>query len=208
MKHSVILLTLLVASLAFSACVGTVFCQTIWVFGKVTAFPEEVTYESVEYYQFNFSVTNDSRLSQTYPYELTVVAPFTVMAQIVLNQDVELNLTGSIVNDQPTNESIPVGYFLVERVNTEDGEVDWIQAIKDFWALISQIGKGLVTVILAIVQAFTGVQLPSWGVSLAVVAFSAFMFLRMGKKLPWLIMIIMFFIVAAVISNLIVTLVL
>lgn len=85
---------------------------------------------------------------------------------------------------------------------------DWIQTLKDLWALLGDIGKMLVTLIVEAFEALFGVKLPSWTVSLVVVGLLSYTFLKVFKRLPKIIVVIVFFVVVAVISSLIVTLML
>lgn len=171
--------------------------EPCWVYGNVSTVPTETEYMGVTHYQFSFTVTSsDANWITEYPLELSVYAPLTVMTNIVLSQGQNLKLTGY------TDEN---GFFVVTLVNGE-GEMAWITTLKALWTLIGNVGKTLVTLIIQVVEAFTGYQLPSWTVSLILVGLMAFLFLRLGKKLPMIFLVILFFVCVAVISHLITTL--
>ena len=181
--------------------------ETVWVFGNVATPPDEADYSGVLYYEFNFTVQSSNATWITvYPLTVTVVAPLLVMVDVALAQDEQLNMTGQFNNDNTAE--IPLDYFVAEEVNRESDSThsDWIQTLKDFWGMVGVAGKTLVVLIVQMVAAFAGVTVPEWVVSLAVVAFVASLFLKLGRKLPLIIAVLMFFIVVAVISNLIVSL--
>jgi len=161
--------------------------------------PEQVQYQNVTHYHFNFSVTESNATWITvYPLEIPVYAPLSVMVDVVLSQGQNLNLTGSVdVN----------GYFIVSNVNKAgEGGNEWIETLKSLWALIGNIGKTLVTLIVQVIETFSGYKLPTWTVSLILVAVLVSLFITLGKKLPLILLIIMFLVCAALISHLISTL--
>jgi hypothetical protein len=171
--------------------------EPCWIFGNVSTVPTETEYMNATHYQFNFTVASSNASWITvYPLELTVYAPLTMMANIVLSKGQNLNLTGYT----DTN-----GFFIVTQVN-DLGGMEWIETLKALWTMIGEVGKTLVTLIVQVVEAFSGVQLPSWTVSLILVALMSFMFIRLGTKLPWIFLVIMFFVCVALISHLITSL--
>jgi hypothetical protein len=169
--------------------------EPCWIYGNVSTVPAETEYMNATHYQFNFTVASSNASWITvYPLELTVYAPLTGIG--ILSKGQDLNLTGYT----DTN-----GFFVVTLVN-DLGGMEWIETLKGLWTMIGEVGKTLVTLIVQVVEAFSGVQLPSWTVSLILVALMSFMFIRLGTKLPLIFLVIMFFVCVALISHLITTL--
>jgi len=178
----------------------------IWVSGQVIGVPDQQQYV-VPYHIWNFTVTDSNSTELTaLPRNITCVFPIIwgndPFSNIQTGQS--LNLTGQFTSQPPTENGVPAGFFLVNSL-VENGTSPntWLETLKALFNTISGVGKLVVTLIIQIIAAFIGFQAPEWAVTLGVVAFVALTFLKFFKRLPWIILLVFFFISVAVISNLI-----
>ncbi len=204
MKASLILVFLFASLLLVPQALGAE--GAIWVSGQVIGTPDQQQYV-VAYHVWNFTVTDSNSTELTaLPRNITCVFPIVFgndpFSNIESGQS--LNLTGQFTSQPPTQNGVPAGFFLV-NARVDDGASDdsWLATLKMLFDTVSGVGKLVVTLIIQVIAAFIGFQAPEWAVTLGVVAFVAVTFLKFFKRLPWIILLVFFFISVAVISNLI-----
>jgi hypothetical protein len=158
---------------------------TTWVYGTVATQPTELNYGLV-FDAFNFSMTaSNGIITLPLPNNIVVVAVKGVLQTSELSVGTTLNLTGIYVTDQPNPQSPPAGVFLVSSVTRNVTTVeDWRTALTALVNDIAQIGKLLVTLVVGLVQSFTGYTLPSYTVGLVMVFIAIGFVIRFFDKLP------------------------
>lgn len=150
MSKRKLLLSILVLLLA-STLVSQVRAVSFWVDGAVTDAPTEVTF-GVTFYMFSFNVTSSSDgLGNITCVGLKTLGPFATAPQL----GDHYNLTGEYVATQPTNDSVPVGFFLISSVNSNAPPLnqtsDWVSALQGSFDFAASVGKWLVTFFIQIV---------------------------------------------------------
>jgi hypothetical protein len=167
-----------------------------WVYGTVTSLPVQITYSGTVYFTFNLTATS-SNASIQLPALVTAVISVSNLAQVGLSLGQPINMSG-VFSDG--GSGIPQNVYVAEYAETFPP--DWTKTLGQLWALFGQIGRLLVTLIIQIVSAFTGLILPEWIVALILVGVIAFSFLKWGRRIPWIILIALFFVVVGLISHL------
>jgi hypothetical protein len=182
---------------ALSNIVGAQFSgNPAWVYGYVASLPAQVTYSGTVYYTFNLTAVS-SNASNLEGLLVAVITSVSNLVQVTLSLGQPINMSG-VFSDG--GFGIPQGIYIAESIETYPP--DWTKTLGQLWALFGQIGRLLVTLIIQIVSAFTGLVLPEWIVALILVGVIAFGFLRWGRRIPWILLICMFFSVVGLISHL------
>jgi len=169
--------------------------SSFWIYGTVTTTPYVSTYNNLTYSEFNFSVSSSNATWLGAPVNLTVVIPTNLLVGIALVVNQTLNMTGVV-----DVVGVPSGYFVCEAVN--QASMDWLESLKALITLIGEIGKLVVTVIVQVIGAAFGIVVPSWAVTLAVLAATAASLVFWFKKLPKLLAIIFLVLIISLIVSL------
>lgn len=180
----------------FSATVQAV-SDPFWIYGTVMTTPKVSTYNNLTYSEFNFSVTSSNATWLGAPVNLTVAIPTSLLVGIALVVNQTLNMTGVV-----EVVGVPSGYFVADAIN--QNQSSWLDSLKALITLIGGIGKLVVTIIVQGIGAAFGIVVPSWIVTLAVLAATAASFVFWFKKLPKILAIIFLVLIAALIVSLVV----
>ncbi len=203
MNKKTLMLALLFLSLLgsfLSAPRVQAWSNVTWIYGSATSAPVQNSYGvgNMTYYEFSFSVsTANATWIPAYPYNITVDIPTTLILNFALSLGQQLNITGIQAD---AGDTLPKDHFL--GIYIDVAKPSYIQTLQQIWDVVSQIGKLLVTFVVQIVSGLTGIQLPTWVVGLILVGMIAYFFISLGKKLPYIIMIVLFFVTVALVSNL------
>ena len=126
---------------------------------------------------------------------LTVAIPTSLLVGIALVVNQTLNMTGVV-----EVVGVPSGYFVADAINQDQSS--WLDSLKALITLIGGIGKLVVTVIVQVIGAAFGVVVPSWVVTLAVLAATAASFVFWFKKLPKILAVIFLVLIVSLIVSL------
>jgi len=193
-KFTVLPLLSILFCLCFSATVQAV-SDPFWIYGTVTTTPHVSTYNNLTYSEFNFSVSSSDASWLSVPVNMTVAIPTTLLVGIALVVNQTLNMTGVI-----EVVGVPSGYFVCEAVN--QAPVGWLDTLKGLITLIGEIGKAVVTLVVLGIGAAFGIAVPSWAVTLAVLAATVASLVFWFKKLPKILAIIFLVLIVALIVSL------
>lgn len=199
-KKTLLILVLSLLASFLSAPKVQAWSSPTWIYGSATSLPVQNSYGlNITYYEFTFSITDsDATWVTSYPTGITVDIPTTLIVNFTLAIGQQLNVTGVRAD---AGDTLPEGNFLGTRIDIP--KPNYVQTLQQIWDVISQIGKLLVTFVIQVVSGLTGFQLPSWVVGLILVGMITYFFISLGKRLPYLIVIVLFFIAVALVSNLI-----
>jgi hypothetical protein len=173
-----------------------------WIYGTVTTTPFVSTYNNLTYSEFNFSVASSNAtwlipIPTGVSVKLTVAIPTSLLVGIALVVNQTLNMTGVV-----EVVGVPSGYFVCEEV-TQASAGGWLDSLKALIGAVGLIGKLVVTVIVQVIGAAFGVVVPSWIVTLAVLAATTASLVFWFKKLPKLLVIVFLVLVVALIVSLV-----
>jgi hypothetical protein len=165
--------------------------DAVWIFGKTTGLPEEVTYQEVDFTAFNFSIIeSNATWISSYPLDITVYAPINMMLTgMKVGRD--LNVTGAYDNNSR---------FLAVTVEQMQNNTGWTGTLQELWVTVTGFGRLLVTLTVQLVEATTGYQLPVWTASLILLAGLILFFVRFGKNLPLILFILAFLVIIALVG--------
>ena len=195
MKKSLFTVALFVLVLLLAK--PTFASEPFWIYGSIISVPHEATYNNSTFYEFEFQVNSSSASWITvYPLTLNVVVPIDIIINIALKAQTVANFTGTT-----DAAGFPEGYFLAEKINTQSSG-SWIDSLKLLWSAITSMGSILVMFLIQIVEGLSGITLPSWVASLALIGVTTFVFFKFFKKLPIIIAITLFFVCIALVGSL------
>jgi hypothetical protein len=186
-------LLLVLLSLYFFTSVQAASDQ-FWIYGTIMTTPKVSTYNNFTYSEFNFSVSISSASWLGAPVNLTVVIPTNLLVGIALIVNQTLNMTGVV-----EVVGVPSGYFVCEEF--EATTVGWLETFKGLISLIGAIGKAVVTLVVLAIGAAFGIVVPSWIVTLAVLAATTISFMFWFKKLPKILVIIFLVLIVSLIVS-------
>jgi hypothetical protein len=126
---------------------------------------------------------------------MTVAIPTNLLVGIALVVNQTLNMTGVV-----GVVGVPSGDFVCEAVN-QASTVGWQEALKTLITLVGGIGKAVVTLVVLGIGAIFGIVVPSWVVTLAVLAATVASFIFWFKKLPKILVIIFLVLIIALILS-------
>jgi hypothetical protein len=149
------------------------------------------------YYSFTLQIEVSSDSSVGVPANVTVLVPLGLMAGTILWQNQELNVTGQFVTSQPSQNSPPVGSFMVSSLNIPANSPAWMQTLKTLIGDITTIGKALVTLVVQLVQNFFHISLPPYTVGLIMVLLLSIFLIKWFTKLPWILVLVGIFVLIA-----------
>ena len=192
-KFTVLVLSILLC-LGFSTVRGV--SDSFWVYGTVTTTPHISTYNNLTYSEFNFNVSSSNATWLGAPVKMTVAIPTNLLVGIALVVNQTLNMTGVV-----GVVGVPSGDFVCEAVN-QASTVGWQEALKTLITLVGGIGKAVVTLVVLGIGAIFGIVVPSWVVTLAVLAATVASFIFWFKKLPKLLAIIFLVLIISLIISL------
>jgi hypothetical protein len=195
-KFTVLALLSILLCLCLSTSVQAV-SDPFWIYGTVTTTPYVSTYNNLTYSEFNFSVSSSDAAWLGAPVNLTVAIPTSLLVGIALVVNQTLNMTGVV-----EVVGVPSGYFVCEEV-TQASAGGWLDSLKALIGAVGLIGKLVVTVIVQVIGAAFGVVVPSWIVTLAVLAATTASLVFWFKKLPKLLVIVFLVLVVALIVSLV-----
>lgn len=188
----------LLALFLVSISISTVHAlsEPVWIVGRVSSVPTEQRYNTIMYYEFNFTLA-DSNGTLTMGEAIPVIIE-TVMMQP--SQGAFYNFTGRLVDLQV--DDVPRGYFIVEEVNTQ-ASIDIWSIIMLVVSLLSYITKSIAETLAAILFVAVGWQIPSWIISLVMVIISFYVLLKHWKAIGLLLIIVVAFVGASGIATLV-----
>lgn len=192
-KFTVLALLSILLCLCFSTSVHAV-SDPFWIYGTVMTTPKVSTYNNLTYSEFNFSVASSNATWLGAPVDMIVAIPTNLLVGIALVVNQTLKMTGVV-----EVVGVPSGYFVCEEV-TQAGS--WLDSLKALIGAVGLIGKLVVTVIVQAIGAVFGVVVPSWIVTLAVLAATATSFVFWLKKLPKILAIIFLVLIVSLIVSL------
>ena len=129
--------------------------------------------------------------------DMTVAIPTSLLVGIALVVNQTLNMTGVV-----EVVGVPSGYFVCDEVTQVSTGGGWLDSLKALITLIGGIGKLVVTVIVQGIGAAFGIVVPSWAVTLAVLAATVASLVFWFKKLPKILVIIFLVLVVSLIVSL------
>ena len=188
------LLALTVLLLLGSIGRASAVSEQFWVYGNISDVPTQQVYNNQTYLQFTMLVNSTSAPWIDPPANMTVAIPVGLLVGVSMPTSGALNATGAI-----NIVGFPPETFIAQSI---DWVPDWMTSLKQFIGYVGEIGKVLVTFIVQ-VAAYCGFTLPSWAASLALIAFVGFVFAKLFKKLPLILVIVAFFVCASLVSNLV-----
>jgi len=169
--------------------------EPIWIVGRVSTSVSEQRYNMVLYYQFNMTLM-DSNVSQPFGTPIVVIM-LTTMMQTPM-QDAIYNFTGRIVDVQ--TDDIPVGFFIVEQVNTQT-QVDWVDAVFQFVSLLSSVVRLITDEISQLLYTYFGVQIPSFVWTLIIVGLSFYFVVKHWKAIGIILVLVLGFLAVSGVAN-------
>lgn len=193
MKTKLILLTFLIFAMAN---VALALNEPTWIVGRVSSSVTEERYNMILYYKFNFSIA-DSNNSLTIGDEVTVILATTLMQKPVEN--LFYNFSGYI-NELQTDD-IPEGVFIVEAVNSQTFENDWIFYFTQIVNIISGVTRQIVDTICELIYVGIGYQVPAMIVTLIIVGLCFYFLVKHYKSIGLLLAIAVIFLVVSGVFN-------
>jgi len=194
-KFTVLALLSILLCLCFSSVQAV--SDPFWIYGTVTTTPFVSTYNNLTYSEFNFSVVSSNASWLGAPVDMTVAIPTSLLVGIALVVNQTLNMTGVV-----EVVGVPSGYFVCDEVTQVSTGGGWLDSLKALITLIGGIGKLVVTVIVQGIGAAFGIVVPSWAVTLAVLAATVASLVFWFKKLPKILVIIFLVLVVSLIVSL------
>jgi hypothetical protein len=189
---------LLIGMLLLLYFVGTASsAETIWTTGRVSTSVSEYRYNTILYYQFNFTLM-DANVSLSFGSDITVIMPESLTVAPQLNS--VYNFTGYMVSVQ--TDEIPAGYFVVEEVNTQVN-VDWIDAVFQFVSICASVVSLIANAISVLVYTYSGFQIPTLLITVGIILVALYSALKHWKAIGILLGIVCIFLVFSGFLNLI-----
>lgn len=197
-----LMLTVLLVLACSGLLVGKTGAVQFWIKGAVAGQAEEKEYGLV-YVEFLFTITNSSaaQAGVNVGDSIICVVPRSVRNVSDFPTGATFNFSGEVTSEPPTTSGIPAGRFLISEINVETITPSWVTSIKDIFFTIASVGKMTVALVVQIVGALFGFEVPTYIVSLALVGVLVTFFVKWGKKLPWILAVVAFLMCVALASD-------
>lgn len=164
----------------------------LFLYGTIRSDPNNQAEYGRPYYQFTLRVEESNEAEAVYPHNVTVLVDTELynLYTISWGIDTKLNVTGTYTADSPEPWSPPVGFFMVTAIQTTNQTSGWRATLDQLIAVITSLGRILITLITQVIFSLAGYEAPEWVVA-GIIVLSALIFLfRYGGKLPWLVVVI------------------
>lgn len=165
----------------------------LYLYGTIRSDPNNQAEYGRPYYQFTLRVEDSNEEEVTYPHDVTVLVDTELYNVYKLSWgiDTKLNMTGTYTGTPPEPWSPPVGFFMVSAIQTTTEQSEgWRATLDQLIAVITSLGRILITLITQVIFSLAGYEAPEWVIAGIIVLFSLLFLFRYGGKLPWLVVVI------------------